>query len=216
MTTRRLKITDIKRCACPKRIGDVKPREMPETNYDTTEEELPKISSVTIGQYNNYILSNYFPYTKTSTRTLDLLYKKKIYASTEALYQVLKYLHKTEDEKEWREIIRQMKTPDMARHLGCMLIKKRSEKQKELTSLVLEYQRKGIRSHIKEENNYDADFSFRRKIMKRVLLIKLEQHESFREALEATDKKKIMSDCPSTDRELMCEVLEEIRNELVS
>lgn len=64
---------------------------------------------------DNYILSNFYPYAPgRKSKSLGIMYQGKAYPTSEHLYHALKFMNGTKDEQEWREHIRNAKTPTMA------------------------------------------------------------------------------------------------------
>ena len=70
----------------------------------------------------HYYLSNFYPYPlKNKNKTwkgLSIQYEGQSWPTSEHLYQALKFLNETKDEKEWRECIRNATTPFISKYLG--------------------------------------------------------------------------------------------------
>lgn len=91
-----------------------------------------------------YFLSNFYPYPlKSSTKKwkpLPILYDGTTWPTSEHLYQALKFRNETDDEKQWREIIRTSNTPTIAKYLGHQFTIRRYSWQKKYFELVQHYQ----------------------------------------------------------------------------
>lgn len=88
-------------------------------------------------KHPNYWLSNYYPFKTTSK--LEIVYESQIYQTSEHLYQALKFRCETEDEKNWRNLIRTAPTPNVAKYLGNLWTYTRYGWQVKYSEMVKKY-----------------------------------------------------------------------------
>ena len=92
-----------------------------------------------------YELNNFYPHTLRTKRKIPKIkiqFQNKIWNTSEAIYQALKYKHETKEEQEWREIIREAHTPTIAKYLGKQYTHTKYKWQRKYRDLVLKYRQK--------------------------------------------------------------------------
>jgi len=180
---------------------------------ETWKQIAPKPTIFYYHEQPNYILSNFYPHIPgKKCKSLNILFEKVSWPTSEHLYQALKFKCETQKEKEWREYIRTASTPGIAKHLGHSLKTRRYKWQQDASKLVEEYKNLVQFAGDCQDNQEGC---FREEIMKIALQAKFDSVKEFRKALLETKDQALMED---TDTDWgwrngrLGRLLEELRN----
>ena len=141
-----------------------------------------------------YELSNFYPHQQgKKLRSLHIIYDGQEWPTSEHLYQALKFRCETQDEINWRNIIRTASTPGIARHLGRQMKLMRYKWQQDASAIVREYE-PYVHSYVNDYDNEEDRDEFLLYIMREALAAKFEASKQFRLCLKSTLGKKLMED----------------------